>query len=501
MDHAFIKVYLPQLFQYTSGRWIYNEKNRLTERRRAFNADALKTAVARSLQRCDTDIKSLTKLAEGGFNRVLQITMLDDTQILARLPYPSTEPKRLAVASEVATLAFLRDHGFPVPRVYAYSTDATNLVGSEYIIMEKLPGRPLGDRWFELSDRERLKVLLQLVQFEAKLHAIQLPASGSIYYASDLPSDSPRIAVPDSDVCIGPSAALKWWFAERTSPRVDRGPCADPIDVLRNPALKELAWLRTYGRPRFPFERAYRESMGHRLSDPSEHIESLESYLKIAPRLLPSNGFLHDLDIVGLIDWQHAAVLPLFLAAGIPKFFQNYDDPESLHFRPPPTPDLSDLDEEEQADALYDFRRRHTHFFYLAFTQRFNEPHFRAMDQITNMLTRRIFSHAGDPWEGNNIPLQADLVLLAKSWHECSTDPCPISISTAKSDSIMHLQSMQDEIDLQLKQIRNAIGISIDAACARARQMKVDVLASLDTDYEREMTDRHWPFDDHNEDE
>lgn len=31
--------------------------------------------------------------------------------------------------------------------------------------------------------------------------------------------------------------------------------------------------------------------------------------------------------------------------------------------------------------------------------------------------------------------------------------------------------------------------------------MKIDGLASLDTDYEREMTNRHWPFDDHNEDE
>ena len=162
--------------------------------------------------------------------------MLDGTKVLARLPYPSTQPKGFAVASEVATLALLRAHGLPVPRVYAYSTDATNPVGSEYIIMEKLPGRPLGDRWFELSDRERLKVLLQLVQFEAKLHAIQLPASGSIYYASDLPSDSPGIAVADSDLCIGPSAALKWWFAERASLRVDRGPCkcflGQPVSML-----------------------------------------------------------------------------------------------------------------------------------------------------------------------------------------------------------------------------------------------------------------------------
>lgn len=129
--------------------------------------------------------------------------------------------------------------------------------------------------------------------------------------------------------------------------------------------MKELAWLRAYGRPRFPFERAYRESTNYRLSDPSEHIALLEFYLKIAPELLPPDEFLRpvlrhpdlqpnnifvsdDFDIVGLIDWQHASVLPVFLAAGIPKFFQNYDDPESLYFRPPPTPDLDDMDEEKK---------------------------------------------------------------------------------------------------------------------------------------------------------
>ncbi|KAI9042367.1 phosphotransferase family protein [Aspergillus affinis] len=453
--------------------------------------------------------------------------MLDGTEVLARLPYPSTEPGRLVVASEVATLALLRAHSLPVPRVHAYSTDAKNPVGSEYIIMEKVPGRPLGDQWFELSDRERLKLLLQLVQLEAKVHAIELPASRSIYYPNDLPSDSPRILIPDSDFCIGPNAALEWWFAERASLRIDRGPCEDPIDVLRNPALKELAWLRAYGRPRFPFQRAYRESIDYRLSDPDEHIVSLESFLKIAPELLPSNEFLRpvlrhpdrqpnnifvsdNLDIVGLIDWQHASVLPLFLAAGIPKSFQNFDDPESLEFRQPPRPDLSDMDEDEKIDALHDFQRRHTHFFYLAFTQLFNDPHFRAMDQPTNMLTRRIFNHASEPWEGNNIQLQADLVLINKTWHNYSTDPCPISFSTTKSDSIMHLQSMQEEVDIQLKHIRNAIGISMDgwtpleeyeAACARACQVKIDGLASLGIDHEREMTKRHWPFDDHNEDE
>lgn len=168
------------------------------------------------------------------------------------------------------------------------------------------------------------------------------------------------------------------------------------------------------------------------------------------------------------------------------------------------------MSDDERANALNDSQRRRTHFFYLAFTQRFNESHFRAIDQPTNMPTRRIFTHAGEPWEGNNVPLQADLVLVTKAWHAYSNSPCPISFPSAKAGSIMRLQNMQEEVDLDLKSVRNFIGIGVDGwtpadeyevACARARAMKTDGLASLDTEYEREMTDRHWPFDDHNEDE
>lgn len=213
----------------------YNENIRLAERYGEFSVDALKSVAARSLQRCDTDVRSLSKLAEGGFNRVLQITMVDNTQIIARLPYPSSEPRQLAVASEVATLALLRAHGLPVPRVHAYATDARNPVGSEYIITEKLPGTPLAARWFDMSDQQRLKVLLQLVQLEAKLYTIELPASGSIYYTRDLPSDSPRIAISDSDFCIGPSTALKWWFSERATLRIDRGPCKCLTHLFASP--------------------------------------------------------------------------------------------------------------------------------------------------------------------------------------------------------------------------------------------------------------------------
>jgi hypothetical protein len=210
----------------------YNETRRLDERRLTFNVDELKRAAAKSVHRSILDVKSCRKLAEGGFNRVFDISFKDGSSILARLPYPSTVPRRLAVASEVATLAFVRAHGIPAPRVLGYSVDA-NAVGAEYILMEKLPGRPLGDAWFELSEHERLKVLHEIVKLETKLFAINLPASGSIYYTRYLCPDAPKIDIPEfeDDLCLGPYAALRWWFGERGDMDVDRGPrkCTTPM--------------------------------------------------------------------------------------------------------------------------------------------------------------------------------------------------------------------------------------------------------------------------------
>lgn len=100
----------------------YNENARLAQRRLPFNVDELARAAANSVNKPVSEVKSLRKMAEGGFNRVFEILMKDGTTILARLPYPSTLPCRLAVASEVATIDFVHAHGIPTPRILAYAT-------------------------------------------------------------------------------------------------------------------------------------------------------------------------------------------------------------------------------------------------------------------------------------------------------------------------------------------------------------------------------------------
>ncbi|KAF1917508.1 kinase-like domain-containing protein [Ampelomyces quisqualis] len=522
-----------ELFEYTSGRWIYNEPRRLSERHLAFNVDELKEAVATSVNRPTSDIKSFRKIAEGGFNRVFDISMKDGSFILARLPYPSTLPRRLAVASEVATLAFIRAHGIPTPRVLGYSVE-DNAVGSEYILMEKLPGRPIGDAWFDLSEQERIKVLIQIVQLETKLFMMDLPASGSIYYARDLPPSTPKIDIPGSDIglCIGPYAALRWWFGERGDLDIDRGPHYNSRRVLQTHAEKELAWIRAYGRPHLPFERAYRETFDYKKQDPEEHAKSLRDYIRLVPHLVPTSSRLNlpvlrhpdlqpnnifvseDLSITGLIDWQHALVLPTFLTAGMPNSFQHYHDEESMSFVPPRLPDDCDsMDEDERASAREQFRRRHVHFFYLGLTQRFNEPHWHALEQETDLLKRRIFSDAGSPWEGVNTPLQMDLIQVSQNWSKLApvqsdgTIPaCPIVVSDQELQRIAALDESLREVDCEMERINGLLGVASDgwttnemfeSAKEKAGLIKEEGLAAVGDDpWLKEMTDKHWPFDD-----
>ncbi|KAI2715303.1 hypothetical protein CBS147332_4957 [Penicillium roqueforti] len=176
------------LFEYTSGRFLFNEKLRHAERCIQFDVDALVRAACHSVGRRLDGVASITKLAEGGFNRVLQLTFNDGYAVLARLPYKTTIPKHYVVASEAATLTHLRAHGVPAPKVLVYSPDQTNPVGTEYILLERLEGIPLSDQWFSMDTKTRVKIMRQIVDMERRFISIHFPASGSLYYRRDLDS-------------------------------------------------------------------------------------------------------------------------------------------------------------------------------------------------------------------------------------------------------------------------------------------------------------------------
>jgi hypothetical protein len=93
-------------FHYTSGRWLWDEESQLRERFLVFNVQELQRIAAESVgaQSC----VSITKLAEGGYNKVFRLVMDNGSVAIARIPNPNAGPAHKTTASEVATMDFVR---------------------------------------------------------------------------------------------------------------------------------------------------------------------------------------------------------------------------------------------------------------------------------------------------------------------------------------------------------------------------------------------------------
>lgn len=163
------------------------------------------------------------------------LTTEDGFQAIAKIPYTITVPKHYTTASEVATADLLRSKGIPVPRIFGWSSDSSNPVGAEYIIMEKASGIPLETRWFNLSKQERHYLVTSLVDIETKNFDIPFGHFGSIYYRDDIPSNlqhdlyaentDPAVSSVDGRFCIGPTTDYMFWYGRCAEMEIDRGPC------------------------------------------------------------------------------------------------------------------------------------------------------------------------------------------------------------------------------------------------------------------------------------
>lgn len=205
----------------------FNEHLRLSKRFLKFDVLALQNIISSASGHSISELESFTKLSEGGYNRVFEATFSDGKCVLARLPYPSTVPEHYTVASEAATMNYLRLHGFRIPEVYSWCSTKSNPTGAEFIIIQKLDGTPLGDRWFSMTPKEQYKIMTQIVEWETRLMLLKFPTSESLYYSKDLPSEKrAKLDDPNSMAfCIGPIAHYSWWHGERGIMDIDRGPC------------------------------------------------------------------------------------------------------------------------------------------------------------------------------------------------------------------------------------------------------------------------------------
>ncbi|KAF7166804.1 hypothetical protein CNMCM6106_002502 [Aspergillus hiratsukae] len=491
-------------FRYTSGRWLYNEQPQLEKRYVNFDVPALQQTAGHIV---GSQCLKMTKLPEGLYNKVFSLEMENGREILARIPNPNAGHPQYVVASEVATLDFLRNVlNIPVPEVLSWSSPSQhNAVGAEYILMERVRGRQLSEVWDALSEAQRFGLVKSLVEIEQKLANVKFALHGSLYYKDTYPHGRSIIdpTEPEQEAAskfvIGPTTQRSFWEDEKQELGIDRGPWETAEGYFSSVARREIALIREMGPRRSNDTSAL---LGKTQRERDMHVHLLEQFQMLLPHILPpketlrpvllhhdlhsDNIFVHSSDptkISGIIDWQAVYTAPLFMQAKFPSIF-DCDDPYPWGAVQPNLPeDFDTLSQSEKELAKARLGRLRLKKFYELASRKFNPPLAKAMDAMRNDddPTSFIFHIVGQSSQDGPIPLKEILIQIYEKWDQIMERrglalPCPISFS-------------KEEIDRSRRQIKEWADLYGEFDRLRADIVGKDGWVSHD-DYEEAM--RRW---------
>ncbi|KAM5445163.1 hypothetical protein MaudCBS49596_007799 [Microsporum audouinii] len=372
-------------FQFTRGRFVCNEAEQQRQRHVKFNVGELATTAAKAIgaTRC---VKA-QKCPDGLYNKAFLLTMDNGKEVIGKVPNPNAGPAHLTTASEVATMDFARNVlQTPVPQVYAWNSrvNEANRVGAEYIIMEKLPGIPLGAKWGSFDPPDKLKVFLQIFKYQKRWTAVKFSQFGSLYYSGDLagrplPGNSLYIdgnnqPVKDSRFAVGPTVGRDWLHDRKENLQCDKGPWNSLLEYYLAIGNREEIAVRTL--KHVPKQCIMFQGPGAYQPTPKKKLTALESYAQILKHILPREACLaagclwhNDLHyenifidpdkptkVVGIIDWQSTQIAPLIDHFLDPSFlgYEGPDVGDDLQ-RPTLRDDINSLDQNKRAAAIKDF--------------------------------------------------------------------------------------------------------------------------------------------------
>lgn len=169
----------------------------------------------------------------------------NETRLFVRIPYPAYGNVQRAVASEVATMTYVRElcANWDVvpkpPRVIAWDSTYYNSARTPYIIEEYVQGVPLSQRWADIAGPTAGAALASIAALESALLRRPFAENGSLYFAKDVPLHlQGRLLYPPGDTCpdelslpskdkyqIGPTANREWWRGDYAKVQANRGPC------------------------------------------------------------------------------------------------------------------------------------------------------------------------------------------------------------------------------------------------------------------------------------
>lgn len=308
-------------------------------------------------------------LAQGAFNKIYEVSIDDDCFIM-RVSLP-VDP-HYKTRSEVATMDWVRRiTRLPVPEIITYESSPENPIGFEWILMTKMPGRPLGEVWRSLPFSGKSRLVRECAIQSACLFRHQLQGIGNIYGESSgvqyslstnksppsrgpvntkisapakaqgsdgtshlLGNKCPHAALPE----VGRIVSMQFFWGSRIHRDIHRGPFRSSKDwMAARLMLSQLdchSSLDKYstGRP---------DSDEDEIEDATRTLQIIDQLNSLLPLMFPTSGddfepsviFHDDLSkhnilvddvgqLAGALDWECVSALPLWKACYYPSFLE-----------------------------------------------------------------------------------------------------------------------------------------------------------------------------------
>ncbi|KAK4965249.1 hypothetical protein LTR66_012158 [Elasticomyces elasticus] len=433
------------VFRYTNGHFLIDEKFQYTSRYVKFNLDGL-CDIAASVGSSKSPIRAIEKL-EGGFSKALLMRREDGTELVAKIPCPNAGPALYTTASEVAVMQYVQTQTtVPVPKILAWSSDASNPVGTEYILMEKAPGIQLFRVWDRMDDSKKLTLIHNLTRLESQLVSLRFPASGNLYLRHSIPDKVKRKTlnsyIDPNLYCIGPSCDRSWLLEpsiETANLDLDKGPWSSLSAYGVALAKREISRIvRTPKQDPRPIPRGATSEQIFLLETTINLMKVLEAHPPLARSAQPmlwhtdlhmGNIFVSDEDpsqILSFIDWQSTSVLPMFLQVRWPVFLKPPKNYPTGFIKPKLPDDFDRLSFEDKEPAVYEWKQATRAKAYEVSSRINNEDSFHAMN--LPRVFQEIFVRCGGTWEEGIVPLRACLIEIFQTWQELSLPgDCPFT--------------------------------------------------------------------------
>ncbi|WEW56991.1 hypothetical protein PRK78_002450 [Emydomyces testavorans] len=290
---------------------------------------AIKETIEEALQLHGQDVV-VSFLAQGAFNKLYEV-QAGKQALVMRVSLP-VDPQ-YKTRSEVATVSWIQHHtSLPVPKIIAYQATRENSLGFEWILMEKIPGRPLADAWRSMEYPVKEQLVQRLAMYSSSVFKNQLRGIGNIYADSSSPESFSSN--------VGRIVSMQFFWGNHILQDVPRGPFQSSKDwILSSLLFNERDCNSTL---------AKYQNRDDLSSDDEDDVEDAERTLTIIKRLkahvddfFPDSGqipeasmlFHDDLNqhnilvdengiLTGVVDWECVSALPLWKACYYPSFLE-----------------------------------------------------------------------------------------------------------------------------------------------------------------------------------